>query len=102
MTAHLPFGLGSELSGRNTNDFTENCKVKAAFTTPLTDQAIQIQHISLTSSLVNGMRNDKLEDLKRSPILLNNVKIGHGQLRLIIQTYFVVPYMGSGHFDQVT
>ena len=47
----------------------------------------------------------KLEDLKvlkRSPDLLDNVKIGQGQLRLIIQTYFVVPYMGSGHFDQVT
>ena len=38
----------------------------------------------------------------RSPDLLNNVKIGHGQLRLIIQTYFVLPYMGSDHFDQVT
>ena len=36
----------------------------------------------------------KLEDLKRSPDLLNNAKIGHGQLRLIIQTYFVLPYMG--------
>ena len=47
----------------------------------------------------------KLEDLKvlkRSPDLLNNVKIGQGQLRLIIQTYFVLPYMGNGHFDQVT
>ena len=43
----------------------------------------------------------KLEDLKRSPDLLNNVKIGQGQLRLIIQTYFVLPYMGSGHIDQV-
>ena len=47
----------------------------------------------------------KLEDLnvlKGSPDLLNNVKIGHGQLRLIIQTNFVLPYLGSGHFDQVT
>ena len=47
----------------------------------------------------------KLEDLKvlkHSPDLLNNVKIGQGQLRLIIQTYFVLPYMGSGHFDEVT
>ena len=35
----------------------------------------------------------KLEDLKRSPDLLNNVKIGHSQLRLNIQTYFL-PYMG--------
>ena len=35
--------------------------------------------------------NWKLEDLKilkRSPDLLNNVKIGQGQLRLILQTYF--------------
>ena len=31
------------------------------------------------------------------------VKIGQGQLRLIIQTYFVLPDpdMDSGHFDQV-
>ena len=39
----------------------------------------------------------KLEDLrvlKHSPDLLNNVKVSHGQLRLIIQTYFVLPYMG--------
>ena len=52
-----------------------------------------------------GIRVNKLEDLKvlkRSPDLLNNVKIGQGQLRLLIQTYFVLPYMGNGHFDQVT
>ena len=39
----------------------------------------------------------KLEDLKvlkPSPDLLNNVKIGQGQLRLIIYTYFVLTYMG--------
>ena len=40
--------------------------------------------------------------LKRSPDLLNNVKVGQGQHRLTIQTYFVLPNMGSGHFDQVT
>ena len=45
---------------------------------------------------------EDLKVLKRSPDLLNNVKIGQGKLRLIIQTYFVLPYMGSGHFDQVT
>ena len=39
-------------------------------------------------------QKEKLEDLKRSPDLLYNVKVGHGQLRLIIQTYFVLPYMG--------
>ena len=51
------------------------------------------------------MSFNQLEDLKvlkRSPDLLNNVKIGQGQLRLIIQTYFVLPYMGNGHFDQVS
>ena len=47
----------------------------------------------------------KLEDLKvlkRSPDLINNVKTGQRQLRLTIQTYLSLPYMGSGHFDQVT
>ena len=44
---------------------------------------------------------EDLKVLKRSPDLLNNVKIGQSQLRLIIQTYFVLPYVGSGHFDQV-
>ena len=29
------------------------------------------------------LSTNKLEDLKRSPDLLNNVKIGQGQLRLI-------------------
>ena len=52
------------------------------------------------------MRFIKLEELtvlKRSPDLLNNVKIGLGQLRLIIETYFVLPYTGDGgHFGQVT
>ena len=51
----------------------------------------------------NTMKFSKLEDLKvlkRSPDLLNNVKIGQG--RLIIQTYFVLPYMGNDHFDQMT
>ena len=31
--------------------------------------------------------------MKRSPDLLNNVKVGQCQLRLIIETYFVLPYM---------
>ena len=40
---------------------------------------------------------DRLEDLKglkRSSDLLNNVKIGQRQLRLITETYFVLPYLG--------
>ena len=40
------------------------------------------------------MKLEDLKVLKRSPDLLNNVKIGHNQLRLIIQTYFGLPYMG--------
>ena len=42
------------------------------------------------------------EGHEHSPDLLNYLKIGQGQLRLIIQMYFVLPYMGIGHFDQVT
>ena len=37
---------------------------------------------------------EDLKVLKHSPDLLDNVKIGQGQLRLIIETYFVLPYMG--------
>ena len=52
------------------------------------------------------MTKNKLENLKevkRSPDLLYNVKIGQGQLRLIIETYCVIPYMGMvNHFGQVT
>ena len=51
---------------------------------------------------VGNLKLEDLKVLKRSPDLLNNVKIGQGQLRLIIQTFFVLPYMGSGHFDQAT
>ena len=48
----------------------------------------------------------KLDDLmvmKRSPNLLNNVRIGRGQLRLIMK--IVLPYMGGGgcgNFGQVS
>ena len=36
----------------------------------------------------------ELDDLKRSPEHLNNVKICQGQRRLIMVTYFILPYMG--------
>ena len=42
---------------------------------------------------INGIR--KLEDLKvlrRSPDLLNNVKIGQGQLQLIMEQILFLPY----------
>ena len=42
------------------------------------------------------MSNKKLEDLKvlrRSPDLINNVKIGQG-FTANNKTYFVIPYMG--------
>ena len=45
----------------------------------------------------------KLEDLtvlKRSPDLLNNVKIGQDQLQLIMK--HILFYGGCGHFGQVT
>ena len=41
---------------------------------------------------------DKLEDLKHLSDLLNNVKIGQGQLRLISETYFVLKYRKMGNF----
>ena len=37
--------------------------------------------------------------MKRSPDLLNNVRIGQDQLQLTFETYF---YEGCGHFGQVT
>ena len=59
----------------------------------IAEQAVLIKTFYLTAShedffLQNGpLSYLQLEDLKRSPDLLNNVKIGHGQLRLIIQTF---------------
>ena len=41
------------------------------------------------------IKNEKLEDLKvlrRSPDLLNNVKIGQGQLQLIMEQILFLPY----------
>ena len=48
---------------------------------------------------------NKLEDLKvlrRSPDLLNNVKIGHGQLQLIMEPICFTIYGDCRHFGQVT
>ena len=53
--------------------------------------------------LCPSLRMKKLKDLtvlKRSPGLLNNVKIGQDQLRLIMKHILV--YEGCGHFGQVT
>ena len=47
----------------------------------------------------------KLEDLKvlrRSPDLLTNVKIGQGQLQLIMKQILFTIYGGCIHFGQVT
>ena len=49
----------------------------------------------------------KLEDLKvlrRSPDLLNNVKIGQGQLQLIMKQilFYHILGLGNSHFGQVT
>ena len=54
------------------------------------------------NSLVFNQNTLKLEDLtvlKRSPDLLNNVKIGQDQLRLKIK--HILFYGGCGHFGQV-
>ena len=45
------------------------------------------------------LRIFKLEDLKSSPDLLNNVKIGQDQLQLIMKYFFL---WGLQHFGQVT
>ena len=37
---------------------------------------------------------EDLKVLKHSADLLHNIKIGQGQVRLIIETYFFLPYMG--------
>ena len=67
----------------------------------------ETKHVKLQLSVLRDfwkliLKLEDLKVLKRSPDLINNVKIGQGQLRLIIQTYFVLPDIGSGHFDQVT
>ena len=58
----------------------------------------------INSELETVTRNKlKLEDLtvlKRSPDILNNVKIGQDQLRLIMK--HILFYGGRGHFGQVT
>ena len=53
--------------------------------------------------IIQTTENLKLEDLtvlKRSPDLLNNVKIGQDQLQLIMK--HILFYGGCGHFRQVT
>ena len=60
-------------------------------------------HRSLLLECLVSLELEGLKVLKRSPDLLNNVKIGQSQLRLIIETYFVLPYMGGcSHFGQMT
>ena len=42
--------------------------------------------------MVLYIANHKLEDLKRSPDLLDNVKIGQGQLQLLMEQILFLPY----------
>ena len=54
-------------------------------------------HISPKSKILKilGPSNEQLEDLKvlrRSPDLLNNVKIGQGQLQLLMEQILFLPY----------
>ena len=84
-----------------------NCKINSigvlkSFILYINDITIFRKYIKMVLCLLTGVGITairKLEDLKvlkRSPDLLNKVKIGQGQLRLIIQTYFVLPYMSRG------
>ena len=60
-------------------------------------------HSKRKADVIQGIKKLKLEDLKvmkRSPDLLNNVKISQGQLRLIIFTYTIHGH--GGHFGQMT
>ena len=82
---------------------------KHIFTANITNK--QIQKIYLSHDVVSGsditptQRNqiDKLENLtvlKRSPDLLNSVKIGQDQLQLKMK--HILFYGGCCHFGQVT
>ena len=54
--------------------------------------------------LSHGVTTLKLEDLKvlrRSPDLLNNVKIGQGKLQLITKQILFYHILGCSHFGQV-
>ena len=53
---------------------------------------------------IKKIKNDKLEDLKvlRCSPDLNNVKIGQGQLQLIMEQILFYHIWGFSHFGQVT
>ena len=59
----------------------------------------------ILSLFLNWLNKFKLEDLKvlrRSLDLLNNVKIGQGQLQLIMEQISFYHIWGCSHFGQVT
>ena len=61
-------------------------------------------HVGILHSKICIKQTLKLEDLKvlrRSPDLFINVKIGQGQLQLIMKHFFL-QYGGVSHFGQVT
>ena len=66
-------------------------------------QNVSSAAVVIGASRVNQKIRLKLEDLtaqKLSPDLLNNVKIGQDQLRLIMK--HILFFGGCGHFGQVT
>ena len=75
---------------------------------PMFDLAEFQTHPSFYSSpcyLQECIISNQLEDLKvlkRSPDLLNNVKIGQGQLQLIMEQILFTICGGCRHFCQVT
>ena len=51
--------------------------------------------VQCKATFLQSRKTEKLEDLKvlrRSPDLLNNVKIGQGQLQLIMEQILFLPY----------
>ena len=54
------------------------------------------QYVTCHKNNLQQIHKTKLEDLKvlrRSPDLLNNVKIGQGQLQLIMEQILFLPYI---------
>ena len=63
---------------------------------------MKFRHYILDMVLINRHKLDDLKVLKRSSVLLNNVKIGQGQLRLIMKRILFYHICVLQPFGQVT
>ena len=57
-------------------------------------ELIDTQFLRAAQSMCTKVKLEDLKVLRRSPDLLNNVKLGQGQQQLIMEQIFVLPYMG--------